>query len=85
MKVKPMKEYYVVKAFKEEKKDGILIVPDSNQEPVFYSILEVPEHSELSVGDKVILSRFSGRNFEIDGEELLIVKLADILAIVKLN
>ena len=37
---------------------------------------------EVKKGQKVITGKYSGTNVKIDGEELLIVKQADILAIV---
>ena len=37
----------------------------------------------VSVGDQVIYSKYSGTEVELDGEEYLVVKQNDILAIVK--
>ena len=37
----------------------------------------------VSVGDKVIYSKYSGIEVKLDGEEYIIVKQSDILAIVK--
>ena len=37
----------------------------------------------VSVGDKVIYSKYAGTEVELDGEEYLVVKQNDILAIVK--
>ena len=38
---------------------------------------------EVSVGDKVIYSKYSGTEVKLDSEEYIIVKQSDILAIVK--
>lgn len=38
---------------------------------------------EVTVGDKVIYSKYSGTEVKLDGEEYIIVKQSDILAIVK--
>ena len=38
---------------------------------------------EVTVGDKVIYSKYSGTEVKLDGEEYIIVKQIDILAIVK--
>ena len=38
---------------------------------------------EVTVGDKVIYSKCSGTEVKLDGEEYIIVKQSDILAIVK--
>ena len=37
----------------------------------------------VSVGDKVIYSKYAGTEVELDGEEFLVVKQNDILAIIK--
>ena len=37
---------------------------------------------EVKVGDKVILSKYSGTEVKLDGEKLVIVRQSDILAIV---
>ena len=38
---------------------------------------------EVTVGDKVIYSKYTGTEVKLDGEEYIIVKQSDILAIVK--
>ena len=38
---------------------------------------------EVTVGDKVIYSKYAGTEVKLDGEEYIIVKQNDILAIVK--
>ena len=38
---------------------------------------------EVKVGDKVILSKYSGTEVKLDGEELIVVRQNDILAIVE--
>ena len=36
---------------------------------------------KVKVGDKVLLSKYSGTEVKIDGEELIIVNMGDILAV----
>lgn len=38
---------------------------------------------EVSKGDKVLISKYAGTNVKLDGEEYIIVKMEDILAIVE--
>lgn len=38
---------------------------------------------QVAVGDKVIYSKYAGTDVELDGEEYIIVKQNDILAVVK--
>ncbi len=37
----------------------------------------------VSVGDKVLYSKYAGSQFKVDGEEVTIIKQSDILAIVE--
>ena len=43
----------------------------------------IEDTSPLKVGDKVIYSKYAGTEVELDGEEYIIVKQSDILAIVE--
>ena len=36
----------------------------------------------VNMGDKVLISKYSGTNVKLDGEEFIIVKMDDILAVV---
>jgi chaperonin GroES len=36
----------------------------------------------VNKGDKVLISKYSGTNVKLDGEEFIIVKMDDILAVV---
>ena len=38
---------------------------------------------EVKVGDKVLYSKYAGTEVKVDGQELIIIKQADILAIVE--
>ena len=38
---------------------------------------------QVKVGDKVLISKYSGSEFKIDGKELTIIRQSDILAIVE--
>ena len=38
---------------------------------------------EVKKGDKVLISKYSGTNVKLEGEEYIIVKMEDILATVK--
>jgi chaperonin GroES len=83
MKIKPLSDYYVLKKFKEEKKAGLLIVPESDKEPLFYEVVGVPDSNCVSIGDKVIVGSYCGKTIEIDGEEYMIVKSEYLFAIME--
>jgi chaperonin GroES len=94
MKVKPLADRVVVKPSPaEEKTKGGIILPDTAKEkPVIGEIVAVGPgkiaddgkkiQMEVKVGDKVLYGKYSGTEVTIDGEELLIMREADIFAIV---
>ena len=76
----------------EEQKVGGIIIPDTAKEkPQEAEIVAVGPGRiedgervglEVSVGDKVLISKYSGTEVKIEGEEYLIMREDDILAIV---
>ncbi|HEX9656939.1 MAG TPA: co-chaperone GroES [Bacteroidota bacterium] len=94
MKVKPLADRVVVKPSPaEEKTKGGIILPDTAKEkPVIGEIVAVGPgkiaddgkkiNMEVKIGDKVLYGKYSGTEVTIDGEELLIMREADIFAIV---
>ena len=94
MKIKPLSDRVVIKQTPmEEKTKGGLIVPDTAKEkPVIGEVVAVGPGKvgddgkkimpELKVGDKVLYGKYSGTEVTVDGEEYLIMREADIFAIV---
>ena len=93
LKVKPLADRVVVKALEEtEQMRGGLYIPDTAKEkPQQGEIISVgPGKYEdgklvpMSVkqGDKVLYGKYSGTEVTIDGEQLLILRESDVLAIV---
>ena len=94
MKIKPLADRVVIKpAPAEEKTKGGIILPDTAKEkPVVGEIVAVGPGNiaddgkkismELKVGDKVLYGKYSGTEVTVEGEEYLIMREADIFAIV---
>jgi chaperonin GroES len=94
MKVKPLHDRVVVKRLEEEEKTkGGIIIPDAAKEKPQEGrviavgdgkVLENGQKSPLSVKvkDKILFGKYSGTEIKIDGEEHLIMREDDILAIV---
>jgi len=94
MKIKPLADRVVIKPLESiEKTKGGIYVPDTAKEkPQEGKVVAVgPGRStdegkmiklEVSVGDKVLYGKYSGTEVTIEGEEYLIMREADILAIV---
>ena len=95
MKIKPLQDRLVVKRIEEEDKTkGGIIIPDSAkekpQEGRVVAIgdgktLESGQKAPLTVkpGDKILFGKYSGTEIKIDGEEHLILREDDVLAIVQ--
>jgi chaperonin GroES len=93
MNIKPLGERVVIKMVEAEEKtkSGILLTGTAKEQPQIAEVLAVgagitsdeKKKDEIKVGDKVIFSKFSGTEVKIDGEELIVIKLADILAVVE--
>ncbi|MDP2831612.1 MAG: co-chaperone GroES [Candidatus Omnitrophota bacterium] len=96
MEIKPLGDRIVVKPLEAENKSkGGIVLPDSAKEkPQEAKVVAVGKGKilesgaiqapEVKVGDKVIFGKYSGNEFITkEGEELLILREEDILAIIK--
>jgi len=94
MKVKPLHDRVIVKRVEEEAKTkGGIIIPDTAKEkPVEGVIMAVGDGKvsddgkkialEVKAGDRVLFGKYAGTEIQIDGEEHLIMREDDIIAIV---
>ena len=92
--IRPLADRVLVKRLDEveEQKVGGIIIPDTAKEKpqeaeivaVGPGRIEDGEHVglEVSVGDKVLIGKYSGTEVKIEGEEYLIMREDDVLAIV---
>ena len=92
--MKPLADRVVIKpAVAEEKTKGGIILPDTAKEkPVIGEVVAVGPGKvtddgkkvapEVKVGDKVLYGKYSGTEVTVEGEEYLIMREADIFAIV---
>ena len=95
MKIQPLADRIVVKVLKaEEVTKGGIVLPDTAQEkPQEAEVIAVGKGKvsdegkiippEVKVGDKVLFGKYSGSEIMMGGQEYLILKEDDILAIIK--
>ena len=92
MKLVPLGDRVVLKQFEAEEttKSGIVIPGQSKEKPQQAEIVAVGPGGtvdgkevkmNVTVGQKVIYSKYAGTSVELDDEEYIIVKQDDILAI----
>ncbi len=95
MKIRPLHDKVIVKRLEEEEKTkGGIIIPDTAKEKPMQGrvvavgkgrILQTGKVMEPMVkeGDRVLFGKYSGTDIKIDGEEHLILREEDILAIIE--
>ena len=88
MKVKPIGDRVVVKLEKSETKSaGGIIIPDTAQEKTQIGVIvEVGDDKDVikvKPGQKVMHDKYAGTQVKIGGEEHLLLKMADIMAIIE--
>ena len=88
MKVKPLADRVMVKLEKNEAKTaGGIIIPDTAQEKtqqgVVVAVGDDKEVIKVKAGEKVMYDKYAGTQIKIDGVEHLILKMADIIAVVE--
>jgi len=94
MSVRPLADRVMVKALEpgEVKKGGIIIPDTAKEKPQEGEIVEVGPgrttedgkkiNLEVKKGDKVLYGKYSGTEISLDGDEFLIMRESDILAVV---
>ena len=94
MNIKPLGDRVVIKRLEAEEKtkSGIVLPNQAKEQPQMAEIIAVGPGGvvdgkevkmEVKIGDKVIYSKYAGTEVKIDGQDLIIVKQNDILAIVE--
>jgi chaperonin GroES len=88
MKVKPLADRVLVKLEKSETKSaGGIIIPDTAQEKTqIGAVVDVGDDKDVikvKAGQKVMYDKYAGTQVKIGGEDHLILKMSDILAIIE--
>ena len=94
MTIKPLGDSVVIKMVEAEEttKSGIILAGSAKEKPQVAQVLAVGPgglvegkevQMQVKVNDKVLISKYAGTEVKIDGEELIIVRQSDILAIVE--
>ena len=88
MKFKPLGARVMVRPVEREQttESGIVLPDTAKQEPQSAEVVAVGEFEngvKMSVGDVVVVRKYSGTEVELDGEEHRIVDAEDILGVVE--
>ena len=94
MKLKPLADRVVIQSLETEEvtKGGIILPGSAKEKPQMAEVIAVGPGGVVdgkdvtmyvNVGDKVIYSKYAGTEVKLDGADYIIVRQADILAIVE--
>ena len=95
MNIRPLADRVVLKRLEAEEttKSGIVLAGSAKEKPQEAEVVAVGSGSvssdgkeikmEVKVGDKVLISKYSGTEVKVNSEEYIIVKQEDILAVVE--
>jgi chaperonin GroES len=95
MKLRPLHDRVIVKRSEEERTSpGGIVIPDTaTEKPIRGEVLAVGrgkilENGEtrpldVKVGDKVLFGKYSGTEVKVDGEDLLVMREDDVMAVIE--
>ncbi len=95
MNIRPLHDRVIVKRMEEERTSaGGIVIPDSaTEKPVRGEILAVGNGKKLDdgtvlkmdvqIGDKILFGKYAGTEVKVDGEELLVMREEDIVAVIE--
>lgn len=93
MNIKPLGERIVIKVLESEEKtkSGIVLPDTAKEKPQMGEVLAIGSGKlldngtkvpmEVKVGDRVLFAKYAGTEVKLDGEEYMVLKESDILAI----
>jgi chaperonin GroES len=95
MKIRPLHDRVIVKRLEEERTSaGGIIIPDTaTEKPIQGKVVAVGKGKiledgsvrqlDLKVGDKVLFGKYGGTEVKVDGEELLVMREEDVMAVIE--
>jgi len=93
LKIRPLHDRVIVKRLEEERTSpGGIVIPDSaTEKPVQGKVLAVGKGKiledgsvralDVKVGDKVLFGKYSGTEVKVDGEDLVVMREDDLVAV----
>ncbi len=95
MKIRPLHDRVVIRRTEEERTSpGGIVIPDSaTEKPIKGEVVAVGNGKvldsgetrplDLKAGDKVLFGKYSGTEVKVDGEELLVMREDDVMAVIE--
>jgi chaperonin GroES len=95
MKIRPLHDRVIVKRLEEERTSpGGIVIPDTaTEKPIQGKVIAVGKGKiledgkvrplDVKVGDKILFGKYSGTEVKVDGDEYLVMREEDVMAIVE--
>ena len=95
MKIRPRHDRVIVKREEEERKSpGGIVIPDTAAEkPIRGKVVAVGKGKiledgkvrplDVKVGDRILFGKYGGNEVKVDGEELLVLREEDVMAVIE--
>ena len=94
MNIRPLHDRIIVKRMEEERMSaGGIVIPDSaTEKPIKGEVVAVGNGKHLEngdirldvkKGDQILFGKYSGTEVKVDGEELLVMKEDDVMAVIE--
>jgi chaperonin GroES len=95
MKIRPLHDRVIVKRLEEERTSpGGIVIPDTaTEKPIQGKVIAVGKGKiledghvrplDVKVGDKILFGKYSGTEVKVDGEEYLVMREEDVMAIIE--
>ena len=95
MKIRPLHDRVLVKRLEEDRTSpGGIVIPDTAAEkPIQGNIVAVGKGKilenghvrpcDVKVGDKILFGKYSGTEVKVEGEELLVMREEDVMAVIE--
>jgi chaperonin GroES len=95
MKIRPLHDRILVKRLEEERTSaGGIIIPDTaTEKPIQGKVIAVGNGKiledgsvrklDVKIGDKVLFGKYGGTEVKVDGEDLLVMREEDVMAVIE--
>ena len=95
LKIRPFHDRVIVKRLEEERTSpGGIVIPDTaTEKPIKGKVIAVGKGKilengevrplDVKVGDKILFGKYSGTEVKVDGDELLVMREEDIMAVIE--
>jgi chaperonin GroES len=95
LKIRPLHDRVIIKRLEEERTSpGGIVIPDSaTEKPIKGTVIAVGKGKilengevrplDVKTGDHVLFGKYSGTEVKVDGEELLVMREEDVMAVIE--